>query len=314
MASKLGVAKKASTHKGRKIMQARESKVIENDKRCMVMKGRKSSATINDLLKEMQLLKGREACQMLCRGTHDILPMEDASLIENQGGKYDCSLFAVGSHQKKRPDNLVLGRLFDNHVLDMFEFGVANYRSASEFPAAEHIVPELKPILIFQGEQFETSDRHKRLKSLLIDLFKQRELQEANIQELKRVMVFTCRGELEPIEFRHLECDNITEATVSMQTVPFREVGPSFSLKLRRDKMAGADLFKEACKKPKVRNVEKKRADKNKFTTVLGEKKGKVFVQQQDLDTLNLRKYKGMGKPPVKTAQGKPASLQAQDV
>ena len=84
-------------------------------------------------------------------------------------------------------------------------------------------------------------------------------------------------------------------------------------MKLRRDKMANADLFKEACKQPKTQNYEKKRADKNKFTTALGEKKGKVFLQHQDLDTLNLRKYKGMGKKAADSGK-KEASLQAEDV
>ena len=65
---------------------------------------------------------------------------------------------------------------------------------------------------------------------------------------------------------------------------------------LRRDKMAGHDLFKEACKQPKTHNVEKKKANKNKYTNVLGETKGKVFVQQQDLETIALRKFKGVGK------------------
>ena len=59
--------------------------------------------------------------------THDFTPMEDASMIERTSIKYDASLFMVGSHQKKRPHNLVLGRIFDGHVLDMFEFGVENF-------------------------------------------------------------------------------------------------------------------------------------------------------------------------------------------
>jgi len=93
-------------------------------------------------------------------------------------------------------------------------------------------------------------------------------------------MVFTCRGEKDPIEFRHLECDEVTEANVQMKTVPFREVGPSFSMCFRRDKMAAADLFKEACKKPKVQNLDKKRDNKNKYTNSLGETNAKVFIQQ----------------------------------
>ncbi len=61
LASKLGVKKQAKTHKGRKVLEKRESKLIENPKRCIIMKGRKSSQTINDLLKEVQLMKGRES-------------------------------------------------------------------------------------------------------------------------------------------------------------------------------------------------------------------------------------------------------------
>ena len=275
-------------------MEKRAPKVQENPKKAIIMKGRKSSETMNNLLRDLQLLKGRERVQMLIRKTHDFIAMDDPSLIENQSVKYDCSLFAVGSHQKKRPDNLVLGRVFDGHILDMFELAVTEFRGTEEFEAPKHIHADMKPILLFQGEFFETNDTLKRLKSLLIgkydlllflnrsffllDFFHNNDLQEANIQELKRVMVFTCRGEKDPIEFRHLESDDITEAKVQMKTVPFREVGPSFNMKLRRDKMASIDLFKEACRQPKTQNFDKKRADKNKFTTVLGEKKGKVFL------------------------------------
>ena len=104
-------------------------------------------------------------------------------------------------------------------------------------------------------------------------------MQEASIAEMQRVLVFTCKGATEPVEILHLECKEVSESLAKKNAVPFREVGPSFSLKLRRDKLATIDLFKEACRKPKVLNPDKKRYDKNKYTNEVGETKGKIFIQ-----------------------------------
>ena len=178
------------------------------------MKGRKGSQVINELMRDLNLLRDKNMNQMLMQRTHDILPMEDPSLIESQGVKYDCSLFMVGSTQKKRPDNLTLGRLFDGHVLDMFEVGVEQFKSTEDFTPGKYVTCDDKPILVFQGEPFETSEKHKRLKNLFIDMFQQRNIQMANIPEVRKVILFTCRGDSEPIEFRHLECTDISETTV----------------------------------------------------------------------------------------------------
>jgi len=61
---------------------------------------------------------------------------------------------------------------------------------------------------------------------------------------------------------------------------------------LRRSFVCPQDQFKAACKQPKVENPLKKKSRKNIFTNKLGEKKGKVYIQQQELDTLATRKFK----------------------
>lgn len=94
---------------------------------------------------------------------------------------------------------MAIGRVFDGHVLDLFEVGIEKFKSCEEFKPPLGVSRDLKPILIFQGEPFENSDRHKRLKNLLIDFFRIDDLKEANISELQRVLVFTCKGETEPI-------------------------------------------------------------------------------------------------------------------
>jgi len=57
-ARSLGIAKETKTHKGRKIMEKRQPKLIENNKRSFFIKGHKSSETLNVLLKELHAMRG----------------------------------------------------------------------------------------------------------------------------------------------------------------------------------------------------------------------------------------------------------------
>ena len=61
------------------------------------------------------------------RNNADMRPFEAGgeSLLESHCARNNCSLFALGSHQKKRPHNLVLGRLFDFRLYDMVRGFVA---------------------------------------------------------------------------------------------------------------------------------------------------------------------------------------------
>lgn len=80
-------------------------------------------------MKDFFTLKaGSEYCKLFLRKSHDISPFEDIGPLESLSFKTDCSLFALGTHQKKRPDNLVLGRLYSGRILDMFEFQVKDYK------------------------------------------------------------------------------------------------------------------------------------------------------------------------------------------
>ena len=204
-ADSLGIMKrKAKTHKGRKIMEAREPQLIEGSKKSIFMRGKKASQRVIDLMKDLHLQRGSlENSKLFLRTSQDLHPFDDIGPIEQMAVKQAAALFLCGTHQKKRPDNLVFGRMFANHVLDLFEFGVSDYMGASLFKSQE-INLMTKPILIFQGEQFDFSIKHRRFKNLLIDLFSITEYEEANIAELKRVIVFTSISEAH-ITFKQFE-------------------------------------------------------------------------------------------------------------
>ena len=49
----------------------------------------------------------------------------------------------------------------------MFEFGVSDFKGISDFKCKD-ADNRMKPILLFQGEHFEFSEKHKRMKNLFI--------------------------------------------------------------------------------------------------------------------------------------------------
>jgi ribosome production factor 2 len=83
-----------------------DEELIEKVKKTLFIKGRTSSQIMNDVLKDLSLL-AKPNCKTLQRN-NDITPFEDANSLEFLGPKNDCGLFAFASHNKKRPNNLVL--------------------------------------------------------------------------------------------------------------------------------------------------------------------------------------------------------------
>ena len=84
---------------------------------------------------------------------NDIRPFEDVTKLEFFCKKNDSSLFMLGNHNKKRPHNMILGRMYDYHLLDMFELGLENFVSLQEFKNSK-VTAGSKSCLLFAGEPF----------------------------------------------------------------------------------------------------------------------------------------------------------------
>ena len=101
---------------------------MENPKRSVMIKGPKSNNELDNMIRDLHLIRGGDSfSKLFLRSTHDIRPFEEEGGLERFSDKNDCSLFVVGTHQKKRPNNLIMGRMYCSHLLDMFEFGVENF-------------------------------------------------------------------------------------------------------------------------------------------------------------------------------------------
>lgn len=287
------LAQGAKTAAGRRAIDARLPKIIESPKSLLALKGHSTSAICNAVLNELHILK-RPFCKKLQR-KNEILPFDAGgeTHLANLARLNDCSLFALVNSNKKRPHNLVLGRMFNFNILDMFEFGISNYVPSAKFPSLKS-APGSKPLVVFNGDDFEATPTTRTLRSLLLDIFRGPE--DANYVSLSgidRVIVFSLKGGT-TVMFRQYGLVLKKALDSTLPRVELREAGPNFDMGLRRTQIAAESLMKAAMKKPKDPAVVRKL--KNVSRDEMGDKKGRIHVGRQDLSGLALARMKGLNK------------------
>ncbi|XP_076444882.1 ribosome production factor 2 homolog isoform X2 [Babylonia areolata] len=269
---------KPKTQRAKRALEHREAKVHENDKMCMLMKGGNTSQLVTQCLKELHMLK--KPLATLFKKKNITRPFEDESSLEFFSNRADASLFAFGCHSKKRPNNLILGRLFDGHILDMVEFGVEKFVAMADTPGPK-CAAGIKPALIFNGERFSDDPQHVRIKNLLIDFFRGPVVDNIRLAGLEHVISFTAvDGKIFIRNYR---------VTMKKKEVDLTSMGPSMDLVVRRTKLASDDHFKQATKKPKTAKPKKQ---KNVEMDVFGTKLGRVHMTPQNLQELPDRRMK----------------------
>ena len=101
-----------------------------------------------------------------------------------------------GSHNKKRPNNIVIGRTFDEKMLDMVEFGLHNFQSTKEVSENINVPFQVRPFVIFQGDVWETEEDFGRIRNLLNDFFFENNKVEG-IEVDKYLQIVVCFSVLE---------------------------------------------------------------------------------------------------------------------
>lgn len=153
---------------------------------------------------------------------NDLHPFETGQEVTLQFfcERSDCASFCLANHSKKRPNNLVLGRMFDFQLLDMIELGVLDFTPISNFPSASELQPQTKvrccqpphphepqgsfphgasiritrcayvqPGFIFLGEQFSQDSKYQLLKNILVDVFRGSPDPVVSLTNIERVFV-----------------------------------------------------------------------------------------------------------------------------
>ena len=126
----------------------------------------------------------------LMQKKNDVVPFENITLIEKFSVKHNVPLFMIALHNKKRPHNLVMGRMYEHTLLDMVEFGIENYKGLRDFKVPK-ISEGLKPLLVFNGDLFENNHELDRIKNLFVDMFQREPVEQIRLQGLEHVLSFT---------------------------------------------------------------------------------------------------------------------------
>ncbi|EGR29115.1 hypothetical protein IMG5_162990 [Ichthyophthirius multifiliis] len=274
------------TAKGRRLQKKKNPQLEEGIRKTLFIKGQKTSEQVSNFMKDLYSLKKINSLNFSRR--HEIRPFEEIQQIENYCQKQDCAFFLFGSHNKKRPNNIVLGRIYDNHVLDMVELGINNLQSQNEKLGLVDIPAQCRPVLVFQGPLFDSEPSFVRIKNLLNDFFVENiEVKEIDIiKGLKYTLVFTADQQNIYMKTYLIESNQQNDKGGNLSLT---EIGPSASLNIRRSQFAPEETFKKACKQPKIKT---KKQDKNVFKDSVGDKKVKVWLDRQNLDVLALKKRK----------------------
>lgn len=181
------IFRKPTTRKGKQVLLKREPQLIEGPKRALFFQGRKCSKKLRSLLKDLYDLKKPDATQLSRK--NDITIFENSKLVEDFCKKHETSLFMMGTHSKKRPDNLVIGRMFNYSLLDMVELYVESYEGLKEFTTSK-IILGTKPCIIFNGALWEQTTEMKQLKSIFIDFFHREYVENVRLQGIEHVLSF----------------------------------------------------------------------------------------------------------------------------
>lgn len=270
-------------------------------RKVLLLKGIRCSNNMSEVLKDLQSILQPNA--KLLSKNNEILPFEDEGChsLEFLCTKNDCSLFALASHSKKRPNNLILGRTFDRHVLDIWELGIQRYRSIKAYKNAPKKRPNSKPMLAFLGDVWNIDTQYADLRSYFIDFFKGTPVDKVLLNGLDNIISFTAfrsasnngnEGQVNIHMRSYFVKLKKNPDTASSTPVPFLvNSGPDIDFCIRRTQPPSPDLWKLAMKQPKEIKAKKK---KNRSTNVFGETIGRLHIQKQDIDKLQGKRSKAL--------------------
>jgi ribosome production factor 2 len=280
-----------------------EPRLREGAKGVLLLRGIKCSHAVGGLLRDVRAMRAPNAKLLTKRNMFVPFETEGQRSLEFLTTKNDCALFMVGSTNKKRPNNLVVGRTFDRQVLDVVELAVLRYKGISDYGGS---VPKKrlgsKPLMLFLGDLWQHDADCKRMQNLLVDLYRGDVVDSVVASGLDHLLVFAAvqhpTGRTPVIHHHTYHCKLKKDPTDPSSAVPAPHLvpcGPDMTLQIRRSQFAEPDLWNAALKQPQgQRKKGPGQKAKNRTTNMFGEVLGRLHLERQEVDRMGGRKSKAL--------------------
>ena len=130
----------------------------------------------------------------------------------------------------------------------MYEFGVDNFVSMEDFKGDKKAFAS-KPLMVFLGNQWEIDSLYMNIQNLLLDYFRGVKTDKISLRGVDHVI--SCSVHEGKIYIRTYYV-NYQKSNEEVPNLVLKPMGPFMDLSVRRSQTASEDLWKAACKKPKM--------------------------------------------------------------
>ena len=181
-------------------LKKQQSQLVEPARQILLLKGIRCSDAMATVLRDLRAMNAPHSKLLLKNnaivafdGHSQTMTGDDEGInsLEFLTTKNDCSMFAMASHNKKRPNNLILGRTFNRALLDMAELGITYYKSIADYKLAPKKRTGSKPMMYFCGDMWDNASDFMKLRNLLIDVFKGDPISKLILSGLDHLITFT---------------------------------------------------------------------------------------------------------------------------
>ncbi|MBW0523238.1 hypothetical protein O181_062953 [Austropuccinia psidii MF-1] len=211
---------KPKNARSKRALKARAPKLVEDPKTSIFMRSTSTSERVRIALAELYKLKS--SSHSIQFGKRNIVhPFEDPSSLQFWSVKNDASLFLIGSDSKKRPNNLTFARLFDHQVLDLVEVAIEGLVSLNDIKGPK-TSPGLNPLFHFVGTLWDSDERFKQFKSVLLDFFRGEQIHSIDLVHGLQHVISLSVGEIDQPGASHSILSN-SSAPSTITTQPEKE-------------------------------------------------------------------------------------------